>query len=256
MSWASSGFSDCVLGKTPDSIFSPSGAGRNYSGLEQGWREIVADRSELKGVKEMAASDISGTVYFGSAASFYKVMFFLSLIVLVFVPVGILSSRVWLDWDAARLQGNRSALQAEVAALTSDIAADSNEIDSLTAEELALAGSEQVFAENSDQRNLWSADVRWSEMGKLRVQAIWATKGAIRASTASTQALKRERTADLARVEARLEQDAMMQQFIEDHKLALYSLLLVGAFLVVLFALLWAALVQARINRVLQKMAR
>jgi len=204
----------------------------------------------------MAASDISGAANFGAVASFYKVMFFLSLVVLVFIPVGILGSRVWLDWDTNRLQGEKSALDAEVTALTRDIAADSNEIETLVAEELALAGSEQVFRENSDRRNLWGADVRWSEMGRLRVQAIWTAKGAIRASMVRTRELKRERTADLARIEAQIEQNAMIERFIEDHKVVLYSLLLVGSFLVVLLALLWAALVQARINRVLQKMAR
>ncbi|MHC4517889.1 MAG: hypothetical protein ACYTAS_04815 [Planctomycetota bacterium] len=203
----------------------------------------------------MAASDSHGVASFSGAASFYKVMFFLSLIVLVFLPLGALGLRGCLGLGASRLEGEKSALEAEVAALTGDIAADSSEIEALVAEEAALAGAEQVFAEDANEPNLWGTDVRWSEMGKLRVQAIWAAKGAIRASMVETQALKRERIADIARIETQLEQNATIRAFIEDRRLVLYIGLLGGSFLTIVFALLWAALVQSRINRVLQKMA-
>jgi hypothetical protein len=77
----------------------------------------------------MAASESQGPVNLRGTPNFYRVMFFLSLILLVLLPLGVLSSDVWLEFREKQLEADTSALEAELESLSQHIAADSNEVD-------------------------------------------------------------------------------------------------------------------------------
>jgi len=200
----------------------------------------------------MAGSESQGTVNLRGTPNFYRVMFFLSLILLVLPPLGVLSSDVWLELREKQLQADAGALEAELDSLSAQIAADSNEVAALDTEVSEIAHSEQVFTEGSDQRSLWRPDARWSEMGKARVQEIWRQRGILGDRLAQSRALVRQKEADQIRTRGRKDQITHLRQFIKGHTFVLYGVLLFGAFAVAFFALLWGVL-QGRVNAILRR---
>ena len=203
----------------------------------------------------MAASESQGPVNFRGTSNFYRVMFFLSLLLLVLLPLGVLSSDVWLEFREKQLEVDTSALEAELESLSQQIAADSNEVDALDTEVSEIAHSEQVFTEGPDQRSLWRPNARWSEMGKARVQEIWRQRGILGDSLAQSRALVRQKQADITRMHGRKDQIIHLRQLIKEHTFVLYGVLLFGGFAVMFFALLWAVLVQGRVNAILKRWA-
>ena len=200
----------------------------------------------------MAGSESQGPVNLRVTPNFYRAMFFLSLILLVLLPAGILSSDVWFEFREKQVQANASALEAELESLSTQIAVDSNEMAALDNEVSEIAHSEQVFTKDSDQHSLWMPDARWSEMGKARVQEIWRQQGILKVRLAKSRALVRQKEADLIRTGGRKEQITFLRQFIKNHTFLLYGVLLFGAFAVAFFALLWSVL-QGRVNMILRR---
>ena len=121
---------------------------------------------------------------------------------------------------------------------------------------LEIAQAEQVFAGGSEEANLWGPDTRWSEMGRARVEEIWRRCGVLQNSVTEIGHLARQKTADITLAHAQKEQITYFREFITGHKIALYAVILAGAFATVLFALLWGALVQTRVNAILGCWAR
>jgi hypothetical protein len=202
----------------------------------------------------MAGFESQGPANLRGTPNFYRAMFFLSLILLVLLPLGVLNSDVWLELREKQFQADASALEAELESLSQQIAADSNEVAALDTEVSKIAHFEQVFTEDSDQRSLWTPDARWSEMGKARVQEVWHQRGILGDRLAQSHALVRQREADLIRTRGRKDQIIHLRQFIKGHAFVLYGVLLLGAFATVLFALLWGAL-QGRVNAILRRWA-
>lgn len=204
----------------------------------------------------MSVSESQGPASVRGTPNFYRVMFFLSLVFLVLLPIGVLSSDVWLESTEMQLDGKIGALEAALESLAQEIAIDSNEIALLDAEVVEIARSEQVFAEGSDQSSLWRPDAKWSDMGKSRVQEIWRRRGLLQDRQAQSRALAREKAADLALARAERDRNSYFRNLIKDRKFALYGVLLLGAFGTALSALLWGALVQGRVNVILARWGR
>ncbi len=182
-------------------------------------------------------------------------MFFLSLILLVLLPLSVLSSDVWLELREKQLEADTSTLEAELESLSQQFAADSNEVDALDTEVSEIAHSEQVFIEGPDQRSLWRPDARWSEMGKARVQEIWRQRGILGDKLAQSRTLARQKKAELIQMLGRKDQITYLRQLIKEHTFMLYGVLLFGAFAVMFFALLWVVLVQSKVNAILRRWA-
>jgi len=204
----------------------------------------------------MAGTESQGPISLRGVPNFYGVMFFVWFILLVLLPCGLLSSKVWLDSREISLNGHIEALQAEVGVLEQQIAASKESITGLENEASEIARAEQVFSKGSDQGSLWGPDTRWSEMGRARVEEIWRRRGVLQDDLRECRALLRQKTADLTVVHASQKRIDHFRTFVKDHRIALYAAILVGAFATVLFALLWGAIVQARINAILGSWAR
>lgn len=204
----------------------------------------------------MTGAEFQGPASLRGTPNFYRAMFFLCFILLVLLPLGLLSSSVCLDSKDIRLDGHLSALGSSLESLRQQIANDTEAVVSLDGEALEIARAEQVFSEGDDQGNIWGPDTRWSEMGRARVEELWRRRQILQEDLTHLQTLVREQTADVAIVQSEKERNAHFRTFISDHKLALYAVILVGVFGSALFALLWGALVQGRVNAVLAVWAR
>lgn len=200
----------------------------------------------------MVGSESRSPANLRGTPNFYRVMFFLSLILLVLFPLGVLSSDVWLEFREKQLQAEASALEAELESLSQQIAADNNEVTALDTEVSEIAHSEQVFTEGSDQPSLWRPDARWSEMGKARVQEIWRQRGILGDRLAQSRAFVRQKEADLIRMGGRKDQITYLRQLIKGRTFVLYGALLFGALAVAVFALMWGVL-QGRVNAILRR---
>lgn len=200
----------------------------------------------------MAGPESRTPVSLRGTPNFYRAMFFVSLILLVLFPLGILSSDVWLEFQEKQVQAEAGALKAELESLSQRIAADNNEVAALDSEVSAIAHSEQVFTEGSDQRSLWRPDARWSEMGKARVQEIWRQRGILGDRLAQSRGFVRQKEADLIRTGGRKDQISYLRQFIKRRAVVLYGVLLFGVFAVAVFALMWGVL-QGRVNVILRR---
>jgi hypothetical protein len=200
----------------------------------------------------MVGSESRSPANLRGTPNFYRVMLFLSLILLVLLPLCVLSSDVWLESREKRLQAEAGALEAELQSLSQQIAADQNEVAALDTEASEIAHSEQVFTEGSDQRSLWRPDARWSEMGKARVQEIWRQRGTLGDRLAQSRGLVWQKEADLIRMGGRKDQIAYLRQFIKRRTFVLYGVVLFGAFAVAVFALMWGVL-QGRVNAILRR---
>jgi hypothetical protein len=183
-------------------------------------------------------------------------MFFLCFVLLVLLPLGLLGSNVCLDSKEIRLKGHLTALEASIAALRQQIATDRESVAGLEAEVLEIARAEQVFSEGDDQGHIWGPDTRWSEMGRARVEELWCRQQVLQEDLMRLQALVREQTADLTIVQSETERVAHFRAFVSDNKIVLYAVILAGVFGSALFALLWGALVQGRVNAILSVWAR
>jgi hypothetical protein len=204
----------------------------------------------------MNGSEPQGLLTFSRTPNFYCAVFFLSLIFLVLLPLGILVSDVWLGAREVGLVADVNALGAEIESLSREVAADTNDIAALQAEVTALAKAEQVFTEDSGQGTLWRPDARWSEMGKARVQDIWRRQGIVQDRQAAAQTLIWQKQADLMRAQARKDQNTYLQDLIRGHTYILYGWLLVGIFAMAFSGLLWGVLVQTRVDAILTRWAR
>lgn len=204
----------------------------------------------------MAGHELQGCLSLHGTPNFYKVMFFISLVLLVLIPGTILSSGFWLESREILLDGRLAALEAEIESLDRQIATDIDRLASLEAEVLDIARTEQVFSSGSEQGNLWGPDTRWSQMGRARVEEIWRRHEAVQKGMADSQTAARHKKADLVLAQAGKRQIAHRQAFVSNHRIALYGVILVGAFATVLFALLWSTLVQSRVNAILASWAR
>lgn len=204
----------------------------------------------------MAGHELQGCLSLHGTPNFYKVMFFISLVLLVLIPGAILSSGFWLESREILLDGRLAALEAEIESLDRLIATDIDRLASLEAEVLDIARTEQVFSSGSEQGNLWGPDTRWSQMGRARVEEIWRRHEAVQKGMADSQTAARHKRADLVLAQAGKRQIAHRQAFVSNHRIALYGVILVGAFATVLFALLWSTLVQSRVNAILASWAR
>jgi len=206
--------------------------------------------------QRMTGTELQGPASLRGTPNFYRVMFFVCFILLVLLPCGLLSSNVWLESREIQLDGHLTALKAELESLEQQIAADRDSIASLEGEVLEIARAEQVFSAGSDQASLWGPDTRWSEMGRARVEEIWRRRAALQDGLTESNALVRQKTANLTITQARKKQVTHFRAFVGSHRVASYAVILVGAFATALFALLWSALVQARVNAILGWWAR
>ncbi|MFC1653083.1 hypothetical protein ACFL3F_05120 [Planctomycetota bacterium] len=183
-------------------------------------------------------------------------MFALSLGVFVFVLVVLWGVSLCLDCKLKGIEGNLQALNTELTTISTAIAVDMNEVRALEAEEIALAKSEQMFTEGDDQATIWRADARWSEMGKSRVREIWNRRQMLQVRLTDLRTIHREKTSELMQLQAKEQQKTYLRDAIKNRRYQLYGILLLGGFGILLFAILWHALVQKRVNRILQNMAR
>ena len=204
----------------------------------------------------MAGTELQGAVSLRGTPNFYRVMFFLCFVLLLLLPCGLLSSNVCLDSREIQLDGDLAALEAELESLGQQMVADTDGIASLKGEVLEIARAEQVFADGSDQANLWGPDTRWSDMGRARVEEIWRRRAALQGNLAESRALVRRKTADLTVAQASKKKITHCRTLVKEHRIVLSAVALVGAFGTALFALLWGALVQARVNAILVCWAR
>lgn len=203
----------------------------------------------------MAISDLHGPANMQGVGNFYRAAFFVSLILLVLLPLAILKSDIWLEYRQKHLDGNTAALEEELTMLGRAVAVDSNEVAALDAQVIEIARSEQIFTEGNEPRSLWRPDSRWSEMGKAHILALWDRQAALRDRLGQSHALIREKTADLVRLCARRDENTYLRECIKAHRFLLYCVLLVGVFGVALSTLLWGGLVQVRVNAVLMRWA-
>lgn len=199
----------------------------------------------------MAGYESQGCLSLYGIPNFYKVMFFISLILLVFAPGALITSVIWLESREIVLDGRVTALEAEIESLEQMITGQRGRLESLEAEVLEIARAEQVFSGESQQGSLWGPDTRWSEMGRARVEEIWRRHEALEERLAESQASVREKRADLVMAQAGKRHIAHFSTFVSDRRVALYGLMLLGAFTTVLFGLLWGSLVQAKVNAIL-----
>lgn len=203
----------------------------------------------------MTGSELQGPTSLRGTPNCYSTMFFICLILLVLLPCALLSSTVWLEPKAIQLEGRLSALTAEIDSLQQQIAVDANDITRLENEVLDIARAEQVFSNGSNQGNLWGPDTRWSDMGRARVEEIWRRRAVLRTDLTESGRSVRRQTASLADVQASRDQITFLRTFVADHKVLLYAVVLFGVFATGLFALLWSALIQARVNAILSRWA-
>jgi hypothetical protein len=204
----------------------------------------------------MTGTEMLGPTSLHGTPNFYRVMFFLCFILLVLLPLGLLSSNVCLESKEIRLDGHLTALTASVESLRQQIATDREGVAGLEAEVLEIARAEQVFSEGDDQGHIWGPDTRWSEMGRARVEELWRRQDMLQEDLVQLQALMREQMADLTILQSEKERIAHFRTFVSDHRFALYAVILAGVFGSALFALLWGAVVQGRVNAVLAVWAR
>ncbi len=204
----------------------------------------------------MAGHELQGCLSLQGIPNFYKVMFFTSLVLLVLIPSAIVHSRFWLESREILLDGRLASLEAEIESLDRQIASDADRLAGLEAEVLDIARAEQVFSSGSEQANLWGPDTRWSQMGRARVEEIWRRHEALQKGMADSQTAVRHKKADLVLAQAGKRHIAHRQAFLSNHRIALYGVILAGAFATVLFALLWGALIQTRVNAILATWAR
>lgn len=204
----------------------------------------------------MAGHELQGCLSLQGIPNFYKVMFFISLVLLVLIPSAILNSASWLESREVLLDGRLGALEAAMASLEQQIAGDKDHLAGLDAEVLDIARAEQVFSSGSEQGNLWGPDTRWSEMGRARVEEIWRRHGAVQKGLVEAQESVRQKRAELVLLQADKRQMEHLREAVSNHRVALYGVILVGAFATVLFALLWGALIQTRVNAILAFWAR
>ena len=203
----------------------------------------------------MAMSELHGPGNMQGIGNFYRATFFVSLILLVLLPLAILKSDIWLEYRQRHLDGNTAAVEEELAMLCRAVAGDSNEVAALDAQVTDIARSEQIFTEDSDPGSLWRPDSRWSEMGKAHILELWDRRESLTNRLGQSRALLWEKTADLARLRARKDENSYLRERIQVHRIFLYGVLLAGVFGVVLSTLLWGGLVQVRVNAVLARWA-
>lgn len=204
----------------------------------------------------MTGTELPGPASLRGVPNFFRVMFFVCLIPLVLLPCGLLSSNVWLESREIELDGHLAALGAEIQSLEGQIATNTERIASIEGEVLEIAQAEQVFSDGQGQGSLWGPDTRWSEMGRARVEELWRRRTSIQDDLRKCAASGRQKKAELTVISANKKQIAHFRALVTDHRLALYVMLLVGTFAAVLFALLWGAIVQARVNAILDRWAR
>ena len=188
-------------------------------------------------------------------SNLYRCLFALSFIFLIVLPITILSLRGWIHYQQEGTQGDITALKTDQDGLAQAIAADVNQIAALDNEERALTKSEQVFVEGQDQNSAWRADARWSEMGKARIAEIWARRQTIQQQLHENRDRQRETQLALLRLQAHEQQLTYLYDLIQNQRFMYYGILLLGAFSTSLAALLWTARIQARTNRILQKLS-
>jgi len=182
-------------------------------------------------------------------------MFFVFFVLLVLLPCGLLSSNVWLELVTIRLDGQLAALGAEIESLGQNITAETDGIADLENEVVKIAKAEQVFSNGADEASLWGPDTRWSDMGRARVEEIWRRCEVLEADLAESSALVRQKSATLTMAQASRDQITHFRAFVNDHRVVLYAVILVGVFATGLSVLLWGALVQARVNAILRRWA-
>jgi hypothetical protein len=199
----------------------------------------------------MAGTELQGPASLHGTPNFYRAMFFLCFIVLVLLPIGLLSLKVCLDSKEIRLDGRLTALQASIDSLRQRTADCNESAAALEAQVLEIARAEQVFSEGDERGFVWGPDTRWSEMGRARVEELWRRRRALQEDLTRFETWAREQQIDLTMVQAEKERITHLRASISDHKFALYAVILVGVFGAALFALLWGALVQGRVNAVL-----
>jgi hypothetical protein len=188
----------------------------------------------------------------------YRALFFVSLILLVLVPLGILGLDICLESRNRPLDGNLAAVEAELASLNQAVAADNKEITTLDNEVTATGRAEQLFAkgpEGIDPNNLWRTDSRWSDMGKARVLELWGRRAILLKRAGDLQSLVREKTAEAARTRAAKDRNAYLQKAIRGRALLLKILIAAGVVGAAISALAWSVLIQSRVNIVLGRWA-
>ena len=203
----------------------------------------------------MAISELHGPANMQGIGNFYRAIFFVSLILLILLPLAILKSDIWLQYRQKQLDGRMVILEEELASLSRAIATDGNDVAALDAEVIQIARSEQIFTEDSDPRSLWRPDSRWSEMGKAHILELWDRQKMLRNRVGQSQNLMREKTADLARLSAQKDENKYLRESLKGHRLWLYGALLLGVFGVSFSALLWGSFIQIRVNAVLTRWA-
>ena len=203
----------------------------------------------------MAISELHGPANMQGIGNFYRAIFFVSLILLILLPLAIVKSDIWLQYRQKQLDGRMVILEEELASLSRAIAADGNDVAALDAEVIQIARSEQIFTEDSDPRSLWRPDSRWSEMGKAHILELWDRQKMLTSRVGQSQNLMREKTADLARVLAQKDENKYLRECLRGHRLWLYGALLLGVFGVSFSALLWGSFIQIRVNAVLTRWA-
>lgn len=204
----------------------------------------------------MNAAESPSSVSLRGIPNFYKAMFFVCFVLLVLLPFGILNSSVVLESREVRLDGRVAALDAEIRSLQQQITADANSIAGLENEVLDIARAEQVFSGGAEQGRLWGPDTRWSEMGRARVEELWRRQAVLQNDLVQLRGFLRQKMADSTVVEAEKKQIELWRETVKGRRIALYAVILVGVFATVLFALLWGALIQGRVNTILNRWAR
>ena len=200
------------------------------------------------------ALDNPGLQSLRGTPNFYRCMFILFLCLFVGIIIFMIGTNLCLAYHHKGIAGKLSAVNGELTTIAAGIAADNNEMGSIDAEEMALAKSEQIFNEGSDQASIWRADARWSEMGKERVHEIWNRRQNLRDHLIELRALQREKKAQLINLQAKEQQNTYLHDTLQQRRFSLYGILLLSGFGIVLFAIFWHALFQKKVNRILQSM--
>lgn len=204
----------------------------------------------------MAASESQGPTSLCGTPNFYRVTFFLSFILLLLLPFGILASDIWLKSREMYLDARVTALETEIESLSEEMGTRRDGIPALQNEQAEIVRSAQAFVEDANQVSPWTPDTRWSVVAQARLQEIWGQLAAIEDRLAQSRALVREKNADLTLARVAKDRNTYFRTLIKDRKIGLYAAILVGAFGTALSSLFWLALVQARVNAILGRWAR
>ncbi len=183
----------------------------------------------------------------------YRALLIISLLVLILLPVAILNVGVWLESRGKQIEGNLAVLDAEVAALTRAIAADTSAMAALDVRVTALARRQQLLDKDVDPNTIWSADARWSDMGKTYALELWSRREALRRHMSDVQFRLWEKTAEVARTRAAKEQNAYAARAVTGHRFLLLTLIAFGIVLALLSIVAWQLLIQRHVNALLRR---